>query len=154
LRCTTQPERATIALRDEFPLRSFTVQTKSILLSIALLALVGATGGVLRSQDAPPTSPDSDRTRHVTAIKLLRALNTAELSYKTKHGAYATRDELAASDEFKVNLSGWSLRLNVTADGKAYDALLEDTTYKSCGYAALTDERGVIRQSKAIDCEI
>jgi hypothetical protein len=130
------------------------MQKKSILLSIGLLALVGATGGALRSQDAPPTSPDSDRARHMTAIKLLRGLNTAELRYKAKHGAYATRDELAASDEFKVALSGWSLRLNVTADGKGYYALLEDTTDKSCGYAALTDERGVIRQSKAIDCEI
>jgi hypothetical protein len=128
------------------------MQKKSIFLSIGLLALVGATGGALRSQDAP--SPDSDRARHVTAIKLLRGLNTAEFRYKTKHGAYATRDALAASDEFKVDLSGWSLRLNVTADGKGYDALLEDTTDKSCGYAALTDERGVIRQSKAIDCAI
>ncbi len=90
----------------------------------------------------------------MTAIKLVRALNTAEFRYKTKHGAYATSDELAASDEFKVDLSGWSLRLDVTADGKAYDALLEDTTDKSCGYAAVTDERGVIRQSKTIDCAI
>ena len=130
------------------------MRKKSTLLSIGLLALVGATGGALRSQDAPPTSPDSDHARHVTAIKLLRGLNTAELRYKEKHGAYATRDALAASEEFKVDLSGWSLRLNVTADGKAYDALLEDTTDKSCGYAALTDERGVIRQSKAIDCAI
>jgi hypothetical protein len=130
------------------------MQKKSILLSIGLLALVGATGGALRSQDAPATSPDSDRVRHMTAIKLLRGLNTAELRYKAKHGAYATRDELAASDEFKVALSGWSLRLNVTADGKGYDALLEDTTDKSCGYAAVTDERGIIRQSKAIDCPI
>jgi hypothetical protein len=32
--------------------------------------------------------------------------------------------------------------------------LLEDKTDKACGYAAITDERGVIRQSKAIDCDI
>jgi hypothetical protein len=51
-------------------------------------------------------------------------------------------------------LPGRSLRLNLTADGQAYDLLLEDTTDKVCGYAALTDERGVIRQSKAIDCDI
>jgi hypothetical protein len=51
-------------------------------------------------------------------------------------------------------LPGWSLRLNLTADGQAYDLLLEDLTDKTCGYAALTDERGVIRQSKAIDCKI
>ena len=78
------------------------MQTKSILLTIGLLALAGATGGALRSQDTPPTSPDSDRARHMTAIKLLWGLNRAELRYKTKHAVYATRDELAASDEFKV----------------------------------------------------
>jgi hypothetical protein len=46
------------------------------------------------------------------------------------------------------------LRLNLTADAQNYDVLLEDTTDKSCAYAAVTDERGVIRQSKAIDCPI
>lgn len=43
---------------------------------------------------------------------------------------------------------------NVTSDGKGYDVLLEDTTDKSCAYAAVRDERGIIRQSKAIDCAI
>jgi hypothetical protein len=51
-------------------------------------------------------------------------------------------------------LSGWTLRLNLTNDGRGYDLLLEDTVNRACGYAAVTDERGVIRQSKAIDCEI
>jgi hypothetical protein len=51
-------------------------------------------------------------------------------------------------------LPGWTLRLNVTQGGKGYDLLLEDATDKECGYAAATDERGVIRQSKWIDCKI
>ncbi|HXN50410.1 MAG TPA: hypothetical protein VN943_00635 [Candidatus Acidoferrum sp.] len=51
-------------------------------------------------------------------------------------------------------MPGWTLRLNVSSDGKGYDVLLEDTTDQTCGYAAVTDERGIIRQSKAIDCEI
>jgi hypothetical protein len=46
------------------------------------------------------------------------------------------------------------LRLDLTEDGKGYDVLLEDTTDKTCAYAALTDERRLIRQSKAIDCQI
>lgn len=36
---------------------------------------------------------------------------------------------------------GWSLRVT----GKGYDLILEDLTHKSRGYAAITDERGVIR---------
>ena len=51
-------------------------------------------------------------------------------------------------------LPGWTLRLNLTKDGKGYDLLLEDTSDEKRGYAAVTDERGIIRQSKAIDCPI
>ena len=58
---------------------------------------------------------------------------------------------LAAGPEI---LPGWNLRLNVHADGQGYDLLLEDLTDKQCGYAALTDESGIIRQSKTIDCEL
>lgn len=49
---------------------------------------------------------------------------------------------------------GWGLRLNLSSDGKAYDLLLEDTTDEKCGCAAITDERGIIRQGKTIDCSI
>jgi hypothetical protein len=51
-------------------------------------------------------------------------------------------------------LPGWNLRLNVHSDGQGYDVLLRDLTDDKCGYAAPTDESGVIRQRKAIDCEI
>src|SRR5712664_2847182 len=51
-------------------------------------------------------------------------------------------------------LPGWMLRLNVTSDGKGYDVLLEDKTDKACGYAVVTNESAVIRQSKTIDCDI
>jgi hypothetical protein len=49
-------------------------------------------------------------------------------------------------------LPGWTLRLDVTDGGKGYSLLLEDTTDTTCGYAAVTEERGVIRQNKTIDC--
>jgi hypothetical protein len=51
-------------------------------------------------------------------------------------------------------LPGWNLRLNVHADGQGYDVLLEDLSDKHCGYAALTDEIAIIRQSKTIDCDL
>lgn len=46
-------------------------------------------------------------------------------------------------------LPGWTLRLNLTKDGKGYDLLLEDTSDEKCGYAAVTDERGIIRQKQS-----
>jgi len=47
-------------------------------------------------------------------------------------------------------LPGWNLRLNLHSDGQGYDLLVRDMTDEKCGYAVLTDENGVIRQSKAI----
>jgi len=44
--------------------------------------------------------------------------------------------------------------MNVYADGQGYEVLLRDMTDKKCAYAAVTDEDAVIRQSKAINCDI
>lgn len=109
------------------------------------------------------------------AIYLLRAIDTAEVTYKYKHGGSLCG---LVSEEFRADsgmaqlaknfpdyqnaqfskrheiLPEWLSRLNLTGGAPAYDLVLEDTTHKTCGYAAITDERGVIRQSKAIDCDI
>jgi hypothetical protein len=145
---------------------------------IAVLVILAA-GAPLSSQNAVAQTTDPGHAKHSLAVNLSRAINTAEVTYKFKRsGSYAAWDALLTSDEFHsskvitmlakidpqlVNtqfsngseiLPGWSLRLNLTADGQAYDLVLEDLTDKACGYAAITDERGVIRQSKAIDCKI
>jgi len=151
------------------------MRTRPVFICIVLLALLMAKDGTLHGQNAPPSFSEAEHARRSLAVNFLRTINTAEVRYRTRHGAYASRDVLLAGEEFRgrgwtwatkndpqfVTLSsgpeippGWSLRLNVTADGKAYDVLLEDTTDKTCGYAAVTDERGIIRQSKAIDCPI
>lgn len=127
---------------------------------------------------SPATQSSADQhARRDAAVKTLRVINTMEVDYKSRHGSFAGWDVLLASGEFtgrrmhfavqdepqlaNVNLSkapqilpGWALRLNVTSDGKGYDVLLEDQTDKTCGYAAATEERAVIRQSKTIDCDI
>lgn len=143
---------------------------------IAALFILGV-AAPLSSQNAPAQTTDPDHAKHSLAVNLLRAINTAEMDYRNKHGVYASKDTLLASEEFTgrvlvwaakndpqlVNahvsngpevLPGWSLRLNLAADGNGYDVLLEDIRDKSCGYAAVTDERGVIRQSKTIGCNI
>lgn len=149
------------------------MRRKSVLFSIVLATLLITAAKTLRSQNAAPSSWDADRAKHLLAINVLRNLNMAELEYKNSHGMYAAKDVLLASEMFRGRwspkiesmakapissgpeiLPGWALRLNITADGQSYDLLLEDKTDTSCGYAAVTDERGVIRQSKAIDCAI
>jgi hypothetical protein len=152
------------------------VRTKFNLLMVVLLLFAAVTP--LSSQNAPAQTSDAEHARHSVAINLLRAINTAEVGYKSRHGSYGTWEDLLASEEFGANkvivwlakydpllvdtkfsngpdiLPGWSLRLNLTASGEGYDVMLQDKTSKPCGYAAITDERGVIWQSKTIDCEI
>jgi len=126
---------------------------------------------------SPAKSYGGVHARRSVAINLLRAINTAEYPYKSKHGTFASWDALVTSEEFNGQgmpfatqnepqlanahfskgpeiLPGWMLRVNVTSDGTGYDVLLEDKTDKACGYAVVTNESGLIRQSKTIDCDI
>jgi hypothetical protein len=153
--------------------------------SAVLLALLLGSFAPEYAQNVPTGSGDSDHAKQSLAVNLLRAINTAEVSYRHNHGEYAPWAILVESPEFPYGgrklmtltdqpfaprsnpelanlhfskgseiLPGWRLRIDLTEDRKGYDVLLEDTTDKMCRYAALTDERGVIRQSKAIDCPI
>lgn len=128
------------------------------------------------AQDTPQNASPTDPARHRVAVSFLRTLNTAEVVARGKNGSFLPWKPLLTShpeffgarflefnglqktvsrvsDDPEV-LPGWNLRLNVHEDGRGYDVLLIDKTDKTCSYAALTDESGVIRQSKAIDCEI
>jgi len=150
-------------------------QTVWVGLVVASLILIMA--APQRGQTVPGRSSDNARARRSVAINTLRALNTVEYAYKSTHGTFASWDVLAVSEEFSGRrvfflaqsvaqladahfakrpeiLPGWTLRLNVTSDGKGYDVLLEDKTDKACGYAAITNESGLIRQSKTLDCDI
>lgn len=136
-----------------------------------LLALTGA-----HAQKAPsPGLQDRQREQHSLAVNIVRAINTAEANFKKNHGGYATWDVLVANGDFSDSgtrwapeslptvahamygrgpeiVPGWKLRLTVSKDGNAYDLLLEDVNDPKCRYAVGSDERGLIRQGKAIDC--
>jgi hypothetical protein len=152
------------------------MRTRSLFLGVVVAAIaLGAALPQYGPNAAAPAS-EAENARHELAISILRSINTVEVGYQAGHGSYGGWDDLLASKEFAEYekeclanipefaavhfsrgpeiLPGWRLRLNLTSDGKGYDLLLEDTMDKACGYAAITDERGVIRQSKAIDCPI
>jgi len=159
------------------------MRKRLVLASTMLLALLLWPLTHEHAQNAPPGSGDSDHAKQGLAINILRAINTAEVSYRHNNGEYAPWAILVGSWGFSGRqailgsnlaiapgtnpqfpnlhfsrgpeiLPGWRLRLDLTDDRKGYDVLLEDTTDKTCGYAVVTDERGVIRQSKTIDCQI
>jgi hypothetical protein len=153
------------------------MRTRIIFCGAVFLFLTLTTAMPQFGQNAKNEPPDADQARHMIAISLLRAINTLEAALRMQNGSYATWNELLSSQEFTEDMAkcitesgmplegahfakspeilpGWSLRLNLTDGGEGYDLLLEDTTDKACGYAAGTDERGLIRQSKSIACKI
>jgi hypothetical protein len=149
------------------------MKTHRVILSAVLLVLVLGPLTHQFAQNAP--SDAEDQKRHGLGVGLLRTINTTEVVEFTNYGSFESYQTLLTHQPNSLNkflamnypqgtslhfadmpeiLPGWNLRFNVHADGRGYDVRLQDLTDKTCWYAALTDESGVIRQSKAIDCEI
>ena len=141
----------------------------SLLLPILLVC------GVLCVSDAQnPPSPTVDSAHLAFAVNLVRAINTAEGDYKQSHGTYATWQALAPSTEFQLALKwasgnsagltnlqvskeesvfqGWKLRLTVDGEAGSYDVLLENTLDRACSSAVMSNETGLIRYGKSIQC--
>ncbi len=143
-----------------------------MILNAVLLSLFAGLLTSQNAQDVPPGVAKSEWSRHQFAMSLLRTINTAEAIDQTKYGSYSSWQTLLqhypeSFEQFLQQqlpsahfaglpeiLPGWNLRMNMHADGQGYDVLLRDLTDEKCGYAAVTDESVVIRQSKVFTCEI
>lgn len=146
-------------------------------LGLSLIVGLSSLAPAAWPQKSAPTVSDRELQRRSFAMNFLRALNAAEFDYKKKHAVFANWDALLAEGYFSETgtkwgsedfptvthamysrgpeiVPGWKLRLTVSNGGKSYDVLVEDATDPKCGYAGVTDERGVIRQSKFISCEM
>jgi len=142
-----------------------------------LLILTLCCHGVGRAQKGSPVVPDRERERRSFAQNLVKAINAAEADYRKKHQVYANWDTLVGIGDFSSSgtkwapaefptvahalygngaeiVPGWRLRLHLSNGEKAYDLLLEDVTDPKCGYAVATDERGLVRQGKSIECAL
>jgi hypothetical protein len=153
------------------------MRKQGIGLGLIVLTFVLVVAVSKRAQDVAAQNSGSNHARGSVAVNILRAINTAEYDYRSRHGSFVNWATLVQSEDLKLRgmqagaenepqlagaqlsdgpeiLPGWMLRLNLTPDGKGYDVMLEDKTDKKCGYAALTDERAIIRQSETIDCSL
>ena len=129
------------------------------------------------AQKGAPVVADRERERRSFAQNLVKAINAAEADYRKKHEVYANWDTLVGIGDFSSSgtkwapaefptvahalygngaeiVPGWRLRLHLSKGDKAYDLLLEDVTDPKCSYAVFSDERGLIRQGKSIDCAL
>ena len=149
----------------------------SKLLTVLSLLSCLALAVLVRAQKPSVGVGDRERERRSLAADITRAINSAEADYLRKHETFANWDTLFGNGYFtekgtkwapesfptvthamygrdKEIVPGWKLRLNISNNGKSYDLLLEDTSDPKCLYAIVSDERGVIRHSKALDCPI
>jgi hypothetical protein len=148
--------------------------------AVGLFLIAGMCSFVAMAGPQKSTAPavtGREHERRSFALNFLRALNNAEQDYKKKHGAFGNWDALLAEGYFTETgtkwgsadfptvtqamysrgteiVPGWKLRLTISNGGKSYDALAEDATDAKCGYAGVTDERGMIRESEFISCKM
>jgi len=124
-----------------------------------------------------PTIQDRQREQHSLAFNIVAAINAAEAHSKQKTAAYVTWETLFNTGEFTDSgtkwapesvptvkhamygpgpeiVPGWKLRLTISKDGQTYSLLLEDANDPKCHYAVVSDDRGIIRQSRSIDCTL
>jgi len=136
---------------------------------VSLVFLLLALVPLQFAQDASTTAKGPDAERKGTILGLVRSINTIEVTELYKYGAYAPWPILLAHHQEEFDgwlkkfyssvepnarfgdmpeiLPGWNLRLNVQADGKGYLLQLADTNDKT-GFAWISDESGIIRDSK------
>ena len=105
-----------------------------------------------------PTAEDGRRA----AITLMRAINTAEHAVKSRDGKFVHLAELIehpAMGRVKPNISvsggivthqGTTVRIAVSSDGTQYQVSIVPA--ETCGWAAFSDERGLIYTGKVLDC--
>ena len=142
-----------------------------IIVSAVLLVLALGTLASQFAQDASTGPEKRSLERRASMLGLVRTIGTAEVGELDKYGSYASWQTLLAHEPKYLNawlarfyyakeanvhfadmpemLPGWNRRLNVHTDGQGDDLLLEDATDKN-GYAALLDERAVIRECERL----
>jgi hypothetical protein len=140
--------------------------TRSIL-SVVLVLGIQLTQS---AQDTSNTNYKADMEEHTSMVGLVRTINTLEWSDFQQPGSFESWHALLDRHSTDLNrwlatfyphgsnayfrdareiFPGWSLRLNLNADGQGYVLVLEGTVDKD-GYAVTSDERGVIRECRYI----
>lgn len=107
------------------------------------------------------TQPEAEEQRRAV-IRLMRTINTAENTARSLDGKYLHLAELLEHPSMggvKPNITvsggvvthqGATVRLAVSSDGTQYQVSV--VPGETCGWAAFSDERGLIYTGKVLDC--
>jgi hypothetical protein len=141
------------------------MKKRRLILSVGLLVFFFGALAPQFAQNVPSTTQEHDDDRSA-ALGLLRTINTAEVVEFSSYHTYASWQTLSAHQSKYINrctqengihlgiapevLPMWNLRLNVSADGRAYDVRLQDLADKQRGFVAFSDESGIIWQGQWI----
>jgi hypothetical protein len=140
-----------------------------IVLSTLLLVLAVGVQTSQFAQDTSKGAQESDTEKRASMLGLVRTINTLEVTDFHQYGSYESWQTLVTHHSNHLNawlaqfywqknahfaeapeiLPGWNLRLSVQPDGQGFVLVLEDANDKT-GFAALSDERGIIRECKYI----
>ena len=94
---------------------------------------------------------------------VIRSVNTAQATWKSKHGTYAKLKDLAQDgplaelkalkigDGDTATIEGYQVRVVVSSDRDHYMTAL--TKENDCGVAMFSSESGVIYRAKAFGCD-
>jgi len=147
------------------------VKKPRIILNALLLVLALGSVAPQFAQDASTVAKEPNLERRAKMVGLVRTINTAEVAERAAYGSYASWQTILTHEQHEMNqwlasvysrdpnvhfgsmpeiLPGWNLRLIVPPDGTGWVVVLEDANDKS-GYAALSDESGVIRECKYLE---
>lgn len=122
--------------------------------TIAALVLLGS------SVAGSAQSPGDDQRR--SAITLLRAINTAENAVRATGGKFVPLSDLLdhpAMSRVKADIAangaaatyhGATIRVALSTDATQYQVAVVPA--ETCGWAAFSDERGLIYTGKVLDC--
>jgi hypothetical protein len=125
---------------------------------LSMVAIVVLLAGVVIGARFQPSGDDQRRA----AIAAMRMINTAEHAIKNRDGKFVHLAELLAHPamgrvkaDFAVNggvvmYHGSTVRLAVSTDGAQYQVSV--LPGETCGWAAFSDERGLIYTGKVLDC--
>lgn len=130
-----------------------------------LATIIFASTMLIAQQPVQDHGPKDLQQLRGAAVGEVRALNTAEMRYRSSHGRFAGLEELKSSDDWKATIerakytgaegpefiASYDTSVIADAQGKTYHISVKPKT-EMCESGFFSDESGLIFEGKVLDC--